>query len=444
MQFPKPVALALAAASIAGSAPVLAAEEIREEPRVRKHVEHSAPSRKTSQELEVETRTPNGLPKPWWQWEHATGDWGGARPWLDERGVIFELTYTGEVFSKLCGGINSDGATEYRGNVDVTATLDTERLGLWPGGTFFFYFQDGHGQSLTDEHLGDVQRISNIDADDFTQISEYWLEQSLFGERVRIKLGKQDANADFSALDYAGDFIHSSFGPIPTVPMPSFPDPALGAAVFLEPADWMTLGAGVYDGAPDGGSSGFDTSFDGKGGGFGIVELTLRTSLVGDTSNPGAYRVGVWYHSDDVEEITGAPEPQILSDNHGIYLAFDQLLFAEPVDSEEAQGLAGFAQFGWAPGDRNELARYYGGGLIYTGAIPGRDADVLGLGVAHARFSDRVKRLDGRTHETAVELFYRAQLTPWLSLQPDLQFIANPGGQEKDALALGLRFAVDF
>jgi porin len=436
--------LALAAASILGGAPALGAEEIREEPRVRKHEQHSPVSRKVPQELAEETRTPNGLPKPQWQWQHATGDWGGARPQLDEHGVIFELTYTGEVFSNLRGGIDSDDATEYRGNFDLTATLDTERLGLWRGGTFFVYLQNGHGRGISEEYVGDVQTLSNIDAHGFTQISEYWFEQSLFGDRLRVVLGKQDANADFSALDYGGDFINSSFGVIPTVPIPTFPDPALGAAVFLEPADWMALGAGVYDGAPDGGSSGFDTAFDGEGGGFGIVELTLRTSLVDDTWNSGAYRIGVWYHSDDVEEITGAPVPDTFSGSHGIYLAFDQLLFEERADPEDPQGLAAFAQFGWAPDDRSELARYVGGGLIYTGAIPDRDEDVLGVGVAHARFSDRVKELDGRTHETAVEVFYRAQLTPWLSLQPDLQFIANPGGQEEDALTVGLRFGIDF
>ncbi len=393
------------------------------------------------------TGTPDDLRGSWRRWQHATGDWGGSRPWLDEHGVSFGLAYTGEVFSNLRGGLNADGATEYRGNVDLTATLDTEKLGLWRGGSFFLYFQNGHGHGLSEEHVGDVQTLSNIDADDFSQISEYWFEQGLLAGRVRIKLGKQDANADFCALDSGGDFINSSFGVIPTVPMPTFPDPALGAVAFLDPADWMALGVGVYDGAPDGGTSGFDTVFGDDAVGFGLVELTLRTSLLGDTSNSGAYRVGVWYHSDDVEEIAAALTPEIFSENYGIYLAFDQLLFREGSDSGEAQGLAAFAQFGWAPGDRNELAHYGGVGLVYTGALPGRDEDVLGVGVAHARFSKRLERLerpDGRTHETVLEVFYRAQLTPWLALQPDLQLIANPGGQGRNALAAGLRFAIEF
>jgi hypothetical protein len=278
------VFLAVAAASIVGSAPVLAGGEIREEPSVRKHEGSSPASRKTPHELGEETRTPNGLPKPPWRWQHVTGDWGGARPQLDERGVILDLSYTGEVFSNLHGGIDTEGATEYRGNVDLTATLDTERLGLWCGGTIFFYLQNGHGEGITEEHVGDVQTISNLDAHDFTQISEYWVEQSLFGDQLRIVLGKQDANADFGALDYGGDFINSSFGVIPTVPMPTFPDPALGAVAFLEPADWMALGAGMYDGAPDGGSSGFDTAFDGEDGGFGIVSRGTTASTSPSTS----------------------------------------------------------------------------------------------------------------------------------------------------------------
>ena len=436
MQFLKRVPLALAALSIAGGAPVVAGAEIGEGPSVHE--------REEPRELDAENSPPKGLSEPWWRWQRATGDWGGARPWLDEHGVRFELAYTGEVFSNLHGGITTDDATEYRGNVDFTITLDTQALGLWPGGSLFFYLQNGHGRGISREYVGALQLLSNIDARDFTQISEFWIEQSLFGDRVRIKLGKQDANIDFCALEYGEDFVNSSFGLVPTVPLPTFPDPALGIAGFLDLTDWMTLGAGVYDGAPDGGGFGFDTAFDGVGGGVGIVELALHTPRITDAWHSGIYRIAGWYHSGDVEEITDVSISEIFSGNHGIYLAFDQLLVKERVEPGDAQGLAAFAQFGWAPGDRNALAYYAGGGLIYTGALPGRNEDVLGVGVAHIRFSDRVEQLDGRTHETAVELFYKAHLTPWLSLQPDLQVVLNPGGKYDDAVTAGLRFEADF
>jgi porin len=425
------------------AAPPASAEEVDREREIYRHEQHSPAQRKVPHRRSGETRSPNGLSKPWWKWEHATGDWNGWRGRADNGGVTAELTYTGEVFGNLRGGIDSAGSAEYRGNVDVTFTADTQRLRLWPGGTAFVYLQNGHGSGITTDHVGDVQTISNIDADDFSQVSEYWFEQNFFEQRLRIKLGKQDANADFCALDYAGDFINSSFGLIPTVPLPTFPDPGLGAVAFVEPASWFTLGAGLYDGDARGGTSGFDTTFDGGGGLFWVVEAALSAPLVPTSRRQGTYRVGGWQHTDDVEEITAAATPKEFSHNHGVYLALDQPLFEESAGAEEPQGLAAFAQFGWAPEDRNELTWYWGGGFTYTGAVPTRDGDVLGIGVAHVRFSDRVKKLDGRTDETVVEVFYRARLTAWFSLQPDLQFVANPGGDGRNALAVGLRFGID-
>ena len=46
----------------------------------------------------------------------------------------------------------------------------------------------------------------------------------------------------------------------------------------------------------------------------------------------------------------------------------------------------------------------------------------------------------GQTDETEIELFYRAPLTPYVTIQPDLQYIANPSGQGRDAFVASLRF----
>lgn len=435
--------LVLAAASLMGRGQLLAAEEVVGRTRLPRR-EALSPARRSAPQrpqLRVEDLRDRG--GSWWEREHATGDWRGIRGWLDEHGAAVELTYTGEVFSNLHGGSGSDRGTEYRGNLDLIVTFDTGVLGWWPGGTVFSYLQNGHGRGLTDRYVGDIQRISNIDAEDFTQLSEYWFAQELFEGRARVKLGKQDANSDFCALDYGADFVNSSFGVIPTVPLPTFPDPALGGMGMVGSVGRSTLGMGIYDGAPNGGTSGFDTTFDNKGGAFGIVELTLRTSLLSADWHSGAYRIGGWRHSGDIEEISDAPRPKKFAANYGFYLAFDQLLFEESGASESSQGLGVLAQGGWAPGDRNEIARYFGGGLVYTGAVPGRDGDTLGVGVAHARMSDRVRRRDGAAHETVVEVFYKAQLVPWLTLQPDFQFISNPGGDDRNAVVLGLRFILD-
>ena len=42
--------------------------------------------------------------------------------------------------------------------------------------------------------------------------------------------------------------------------------------------------------------------------------------------------------------------------------------------------------------------------------------------------------------ETVTEVFYKAQLTPRVSLQPDLQYISSPSGIYRDSLVVGIRF----
>jgi len=366
-------------------------------------------------------------------------DWGGLRGELAERGIALDVIYTGEVFSNLRGGLNTSNATEYRGNVDFQVTADSERLGLWSGGTIFVYGQNGHGNGITDRHVGDIQALSNIDAHDFSQISEYWYTHTFFGDRLLFKAGKQDVNADFCFSEYGADFIGSSFGFPPNVPLTTFPDPGLGLSAGVEVRDRLSIGAGVFDGDANGGTSGFDTTFDGAGGSFSIFELSYRPGT------SGRCNVGAWRHSANVDEIavsTGGGGT--FSANHGFYAIVDQPLFRESAPGGGGQGAGLFLQYSWAPADRNEIDNYYGGGLVYTGLIPGRDGDVSGLGAASARLGRRFRKEEGGTHETVIEIFHRAGLTPWFTIQPDLQFIVNTGGSGRNALAAGVRFEILF
>ena len=77
------------------------------------------------------------------------------------------------------------------------------------------------------------------------------------------------------------------------------------------------------------------------------------------------------------------------------------------------------------------------GGVVYRGLIVGRDEDVLGAGVAWAELFQ-----GGSNEETVYEFFYKAQITPSVSLQPDIQYIVTPSGIHPDALAVGIRFQI--
>jgi porin len=86
--------------------------------------------------------------------------------------------------------------------------------------------------------------------------------------------------------------------------------------------------------------------------------------------------------------------------------------------------------------------------VSWDGFLPGREYDRFGLLVAAALAGEDFRRaLLGQDkqiagHETALELTYRLQLTDWLTLQPDLQYVINSGldPELEDALVVGLRF----
>jgi porin len=48
--------------------------------------------------------------------------------------------------------------------------------------------------------------------------------------------------------------------------------------------------------------------------------------------------------------------------------------------------------------------------------------------------------------EVVIEVLYKAQITPWISVTPDVQFVVNPGGTEdiENAVRGGARFELVF
>ena len=50
------------------------------------------------------------------------------------------------------------------------------------------------------------------------------------------------------------------------------------------------------------------------------------------------------------------------------------------------------------------------------------------------------------SYESVLELYYNAQITPWLALSPSVQYVANPGGDSSisDAVVCGVRAQIAF
>jgi porin len=130
----------------------------------------------------------------------------------------------------------------------------------------------------------------------------------------------------------------------------------------------------------------------------------------------------------------------------------DRLLYrSKPyVDGQSTfSGLGGFASFGFAPASANQVSFYADCGLNYNGLFPEREKDVLAVALSYTKISSDY--LVGDTpvrsgHETVLEADYRVQLTDRIFIQPDFQYIFDPGAfrRRPNAVVAGVRYDLTF
>jgi len=354
--------------------------------------------------------------------EHLLGPFFHGR-----EGICADYVYIGEVFTNMRGGIDTKNATRYKGNFDLLLSADLDQMGCCPGGLLYLHADEGHGQGITESFVGDFHEVSNIDFLDVMQVTEFWWEHNLYDDSFRVRIGKILADSDFAVVDLAVDFLNGTYGTHPNIPMPGWPNASMGAVTFWRLTDSVEFKAGIWDGVTDGRTWGFS----GTGVVFSAYEVKCRYDLPG--ARHGEFHVGLWQRSSSILEVD---DSTVKVGSDGVYLGGEQMLLKEgPEDAEDQQGLGLFFQYAWA--NRSEASRYLGGGLVYQGLLPCRDNDRIGGGVGHTVFRDD-------STETNVELFYRAQIRPYLLIQPDLQYIASPSGRYRDAFVYGLRFEIDF
>ena len=342
------------------------------------------------------------------------------------------------------GGENTNGSTfRHLFDFNLTFQLD-EILSSENAGIIFLDFQTQEGPDGS-EDTGDLQAYSNIDENDFTALYELYYELEVIPEVLRLKVGKVDANSEFAYVDFGGDFIHSSPGFSPTIfTLPTYPDSAMSVNLFYTPNDHVYYSFGYYDGsAVEGvktGRRGPSTFFKSPGDSFHIHELGVKWEF--GEALEGRFGVGVWHHTGHFERFDGS----IDSETHGYYLVFDQRLYKEnPSLVEDAQGIRMFVQVGLADQSLTEIKQHFAVGLHGTGLIDSRDEDVFGVMASYGHLSDDSDAGFRDEYELAIETFYKIQIHEHLAIQPDLQYIINPGGMgAKDALVGTLRIIINF
>lgn len=338
---------------------------------------------------------------------------------------------------------NASGESFYLGKEDIAVELLSERIGLWKGGRLFIHGQATHGGTPSANFVNDIQVFSNAEAGDHVGLYQMLYEHTI--DRFSLMAGQIDLNSEFIVTEPADVFTNSSFGIYPSITanisVPIFPLPALGV-VGRYATGRFTARAGVFDGHPgdfETNPYGVSWSLDAEQGILGIAEADYALSA----SSPEVSRVklGAYYHSAKFTDVADSLVTH--HGNPGVYAVLWQVI-CKP-QGAYSEGVTTFLQAGAMPSDRNAVGYYLGLGLRARGLLPGQYNDVIGLGMAHARFGREYARFNALTQaETAFEINYRVCIGDHYYIQPNLQYIFSPGGNSSapNTLVGFIRFSV--
>ncbi len=371
-----------------------------------------------------------------------TGNWWGARGTMQDAGIMPSVTLLQAASENFSGGIRTN-RVDWRYRLDATITLDTQKVFGWKGGTAFVDFLAHGGQNPANNLVGELQAISAIDQNPDTRLDQIWYQQKLFDSKLWFKVGRIDATYDLDHIRDAQPFLNGSFGFAPSIfVFPSYPFSAWGGEFSWQPINLLTFRGGLFDGNTSNTLPALPSNdpyaVENPYGLMSVLEESLNWS-VGRNKLRGTLTWGQWYHTGSFQTYPGGTR----QDAYGFYGYIDQTLwkFAHPA-GQAASRIGAFLQYAWADDRLTEMDQNLSGGLRWGGLIPGRPDDNAGIGATWVHLSPYAQT--PQNFELSIEGFYSAALTPWLSIQPDMQYIVNPGGTYRNALVATVQMAIQF
>ena len=412
-----------------------------------------------------------------------TGDWGGARTDLYERGITFDVILTQTYQNVASGGVNGYDDT-YTGLLDYGVTFDTGKLDLWPGGLFTFNAQTGFAANnpLAAGTVSPTNFISEYPTPEKpdTFLMEYYWTQALTEEVVAI-VGRINATNFLDRNRFADNprnqFMNLAMNNSPLLgSVVSFS--TYGVLLSWQVTENLTINPAIYDPnvqPGDWGSSSDRGFFADVGVG---VEFDFAWTL--DEELDGALRVdGIYVTADK----TALDNPRLLldglldsllllgipmetkPDSWLVNVNFEQFIWkldkktgrkglespdvtrlrSAAFDFQEP-GLGVFGKFAVAPGDRNPWNLYLMGGVGGRGVIPMRPYDRVGVGAYWLKRSDDIDQAlrDLIEDEVGLEVFYNVAIVPSVQLTFDLQWINSGIRTTDDAVVFGMRLMTPF
>lgn len=334
-----------------------------------------------------------------------------------------QFLYTGDWFDNLDGGLQSDDRFLY--NVDLYT-----RFNLSHTDSVYIHGSYNNGEAFSGDVVGDTQVVSNIEADDATRLYQLYYEHGSENAEQGFLFGLWDLNSRIDVIPPAGLFINSSHGIGAEYALsgergPSiFPVTSLALYGHYRFNSRFKLRAAIVDGVPGDPDKPHRTDIRLSRDDGALLAVEAEYKL----GESWTATTGAWQYTSKFERIDGGGKEF----GNGIYASVYGPLISP--------GLSGWVRYGVAADDVHEIGRYFGSGLVLDN-LPGALDDSLGVAAAAAFASDAFRNRGASRAETSVELTYSVQVTPWLRLQPNIQYIFNPGldAELDDALAVGCR-----
>jgi porin len=440
---------------------------------------------------------PYAVPDTWggdfWSRPRLTGDWGGLRDEMGKKGVVLDVDVLTTPMDVLSGG-RSTGAEAW-GNVDYTLNVDTDKLGLWPGGFFMVQADTGFGTNLfaKSDALVPVNTAALFPApNDRTTVLTNATFMQFLSEQFGVVIGKFNtltAGKQEFYGDYSTQFLNAAF--VFPMTLEQVPLSAYGGGVIGLPTENIVLSVLVLDPNGTATSNSFNDVFNKGAMIIGSGQLTFkpfgllghqnvgfswsnadRYSLEQDPSNllrlllqtrfprladPGPILEQILERFFPGLLVPTVP-PNRESSSWSVSYALDQYLWQPKGDDKH--GIGFFLSAGVSDGNPIPVKWAFLAGVGGKG-VPGRPDDSYAIGVARTQLSSAVfpylrDRLGlGLEHEDALEAYYNLAITGWLSVTPDIQVInqalnktLNPNGlglvNVEHATIAGIRFRVRF
>ena len=420
------------------------------------------------------------------------GDFCGIRPSAETHGFVLSAQSVSDLLGNTTGGAAT--GTTYSGLLNMGLAVDLQKAAGWEGASFKNTWLWLYGSNLSSQYIGNALNASSIAGFPGFRCYEFWFQQNLFHDVLSVRSGLLGLDTEFMSSDTASLFVNSTFGApgLFTLDMPNsgptYPMATLGVRLALQPCSWLTLRSALSQANPftqQQNARGFNWNFGPAGGLLSLNEAVVSWNKEPQAKGlPGTAKAGFWLQSgqnptdSDSADVTtfafASPENRAYSS--GFYGIIDQQLYAvtskpSPSDGKNAveggknssaqassdstgsgRGLSSFVRIGFSPQTDSPAGFYSDTGLVYTGLIPTRASDRLGFAFGYARMGNQyaslgsVSGLPGVGYEAVSELSYSVQVSPAISIQPDLQYIIHPGGSQLygNAFVVGVRAVVNF